>query len=112
MDAALAVAESYLKEPVDPQAQVRIALHWGSAKVGVGGDFHGLEIHRVTAMEGVGKEQLVEAALPSLPMTNRMLISVAGIEQLSAAGRARFQLVGLFKLKGFEEPSRLWILRS
>lgn len=112
MDAALAVAESYLKEPVDPQAQVRIALHWGSAKVGVGGDFHGLEIHRVTAMEGVGKEQLVEAALPALPMTNRLLISAAGIEQLSAAGRARFQLAGLFKLKGFEEPNRLWILRS
>lgn len=112
MNDAFAVAETFLSSPIDTQIQLRLALHYGSVRVGVDGDLYGLEVHRISRIEGVSKTDRIESAarLSDIPDANRIMISTAGIEQLSEVHRTRFTLAGAFRLAGFEEPTTLWML--
>ena len=114
MNDAFAVAETFLSSPIDTQVQVRLALHYGSVKIGMDGDLHGLEVHRLSRIESAGAADRIESAarLPEIPESNRLLISSDGIEQLSEASRARFKLAGAFRLAGFDEPTTLWVMRT
>lgn len=114
MNDAFAVAETFLANPVDPHVQVRLALHYGSVKIGVDGDLYGLEVHRLSRIEGADSKNRLESAarIPDIPEANRMLISAAGLEQLSEAGRVRFTLSGAFRFAGFDEPTTLWMMSA
>ncbi len=111
---AFAVAETFLSNPIDTQVQVRLALHYGAVKIGVDGDLYGLEMHRLSRMEGANRTDRVESAarLPEIPDANRIMISAVGVEQLPDADRARFKLAGAFRFAGFDEPTTLWIINS
>ncbi len=111
---AFAVAETFLSNPIDTQVQVRLALHYGTVKIGVDGDLYGLEMHRISRMEGVSKTDRMESPvrLAEVPEANRIMISAVGVEQLHEADRARFTLAGAFRLAGFDEPTTLWMMSS
>ncbi|GAK50001.1 serine/threonine protein kinase with FHA domain [Candidatus Moduliflexus flocculans] len=114
MNDAFAVAETFLSSPIDTQIQLRLALHYGSVRVGVDGDLYGLEVHRISRIEGVGKTDRIESAarLSEFPDANRIMISTVGLEQLSEVHRTRFTLAGAFRLAGFEEPTTLWTMNA
>ena len=112
MNDAFAVAETFLTRPIDAQVQVRLALHYGSVKIGADGDLYGLEVHRLSRIESASAADRIESAtrLPELPENNRLLISSEGIEQLPEASRARFKLAGAFRFAGFDAPTTLWMM--
>jgi len=110
--AAFSMAASFLKTPVHQDISIRMALHRGIVKTGPDGDVLGTEVHRVCRIEGVNAQDQIELAghARPLPMTNRILITKQGLEQLDISVRRQFRLAGKFRLKGFNEVCELWVL--
>lgn len=109
--AAFSVASTFLEKITFKDVEFRTAIHWGRVKAGPGGDPLGAEVHRVFRMEALKKNDMVEAAAHAtlLPRSGRILVSKQAWERMDPAKRALFNPVGTFRLKGFDEPCKLWV---
>jgi class 3 adenylate cyclase len=108
--AAVAMARS-LRATLGAESQnFRLVVHWGRVKVGPGGDLLGVEVHRLFRVEAIQPQDRVqaEADCGSLPAHSRIVMTRAALNQLSATARLDFELVGRFRLKGFDEPEEVW----
>jgi class 3 adenylate cyclase len=112
--AAFSLAETFLEQPVSPDARIRMALHWGEVMTGPNGDVLGTEVQRVHQIEKVTFQHRVDPATRqrTVPRANRLLITDQGLEQLEASAKARFRPGGQFQLKGFRESCTLWVLHT
>lgn len=107
---AVAMARS-LRATLGAESQnFRLVVHWGRVKVGPGGDLLGVEVHRLFRVEAIQPQDRVqaEADCGSLPAHSRIVMTRAALNQLSATARLDFELVGQFRLKGFDEPEEVW----
>jgi ATP-dependent Clp protease ATP-binding subunit ClpC len=106
-----ALALSFLKEGALSGGRFRIALHWGTVRIGPGGDPLGTEVHRVFRMESVqaGDRAREAPAGETLPEYGRILISQEALDRLDPADKGRFSPAGAFRLKGFDAPVDLWV---
>jgi len=114
MSAAFSLASAFLESYTYQDIRVRMALHWGTVKVGSDGDVLGREVHRVHRIEGVKVDDRIDPAEDGivLPNSERILMSTQGLEQLDASVRTKFKPAGKFRLKGFDDPCELWMLRK
>ncbi|MCP4400088.1 MAG: protein kinase [bacterium] len=112
LPAAYSLALTYLHEPVAPKVGVRLALHWGRVKASAHGDILGMEVHRVTRIEGVRNIDRApsETDYDELPQADRILITSAGRQRLTPQIQQRFQAAGAFQMSGFHEACELWVL--
>lgn len=111
ISAAFALASTFLEMPIRSNLHIRMALHWGTVKIGPEGDVLGAEVHRVYRVEGVKVEDQIDpmADTPPLPASDRILITRQGLEQLSDSDQQKFRPAGKFQLKGFNKPCELWV---
>ncbi|PID59081.1 hypothetical protein CSB45_01355 [candidate division KSB3 bacterium] len=111
LPAALSLALTYLREPVDPTIGVRLALHWGRIKIGVQGDILGMEVHRVSRLESINSRERLpsEKHYKDFPSTNRILMTSVGREHLPPQMQELFQPAGKFQLHGLDEACDLWV---
>ncbi len=114
MSAAFSTALSFLKKPIQADIQVRMALHWGMVKIAPDGDVLGVEVHRVFRTENV---QMPDQADPEydgapIPVSNRIVMTKQGLEQLSGNDQVKFRYAGKYQLKGFEDICKLWVLHK
>ena len=112
LPAAYSLALTYLREPVAPKLSVRLALHWGKVKVGPRGDILGMEVHRVSRIEGLSSEDRVpsEAVYEDFPKADRILITSTGRHHLPQQAQQKFKPAGTFEISGFHEAFELWVL--
>lgn len=104
------VAWYFLNNNPIEDSRLRIGLHWGSVKSGVGGDPLGVEVHRVFRIEGVSRNERVFASgFRRLPSHGRIMATDHFYELLTTEQRKQFHRAGRFRLKGFAEPCPLWI---
>ena len=108
---ALAIAKILFSIPGQSTRGTRMALHWGRVKAGPGGDPLGVEVHRCFRMESVKKGDVVGSidSETILPESDRIIASRAAVEKLDLENQAAFKRVGLFRLKGFDDPYELFI---
>jgi class 3 adenylate cyclase len=109
--AAFALAATFLEIPVHPNMHIRMALHWGTVKIGPEGDVLGAEVHRVCRVEGVKAEDQIDpmADTAPLPDSDRILVTREGLKQLAVSDQKKFRATGKFQLKGFNESCELWV---
>ena len=110
LSVAFSLASTFLDIPINPDIQVRIALHWGTVKSGPDGDVLGVEVHKVFRIENVQMQDQIDSPPGiSLPISNRILVTKQGLEQLATADRKKFTYAGKFILKGFDDLCELWV---
>ena len=111
---ALALAKSFLDSPVRADIHVRMALHWGLAKVAPDGDVLGVEVHRAFRIQNVQMPEQVDDAYDGapIPFSDRIVITADCLERLEKPEQAKFRYAGRYKLKGFEETSDIWVLQK
>ncbi|MBF0406688.1 MAG: protein kinase [Candidatus Riflebacteria bacterium] len=108
---ALQISRALLKDAEKNDVFVRIALNWGGITVASDGDFLGREVHRLFRIEGLKKSDRVSDCAPEFkndtdfPVANRILGTKAYFEKTSAS----YKSIGLFTLKGFDEPWEIFI---
>lgn len=114
MSAAFALASGFLETHVYQDIRIRMALHWGAVKIGPDGDVLGREVHRIYRIEGVNAEDRIDPTGDEnvLPSSDRIFVTAQGLKQLDASVRTRFKPAGTFRLKGFDEPCKLWVLHK
>ncbi len=106
---AFNVAWNFLTNNPIEDSRLRIGLHWGSVKSGVGGDPLGVEVHRVFRIEGVNRyDRIFATGFRRLPSHGRIMATRDFLELLTIEQRKRFHRAGKFRLKGFAEPCPLW----
>jgi class 3 adenylate cyclase len=91
-----------------------MALHWGPVRIGSDGDVLGVEVHRLSRLEGVQIQDQVESVAyeEALPKDDRILITKQGFERLDDSDQARFRPAGTFRLESFDEFCELWVLHK
>ncbi|MBD3305672.1 protein kinase [candidate division KSB3 bacterium] len=114
ISAAFSLALSFLKTRVHHDAHIRLALHWGTVKIGPEGDVLGAEVHRAFRIENVQREDQIEPpeyVLP-LPPSQRILATAPALQHLSPDAQTKFRPAGKFRLKGFDDTCELWVLQT
>lgn len=115
LPATFSLALTFLETPIDSNVRVRMALHWGMIKTGLDGDMLGMEVLRISRIEGVKEKDRIDDVNAkrrihvSLPEAERILITAAGLKQLNTSDQRRFVPAGMFQLPGFDEPCELWL---
>jgi serine/threonine protein kinase/class 3 adenylate cyclase len=109
LEAAIEAARS-LQLLQDEAFQLRFVTHSGSVKVGPNGAPLGAEVHRLFRVEAIEESDRVSDDSPArdLPKHGRIIITRAGFDRLASGLRSEFELIGYFRLKGFEEPEEIW----
>jgi class 3 adenylate cyclase len=112
VETAFLIASEFLKTPIHENVSIRMALHLGMVKTGPDGDVLGAEVHRVFRVENVQDQDRLDPSgrTEPLPSSGRIVATSQAVQQLSGADRLQFRLAGRFSLRGFEEPSELWVL--
>lgn len=113
VSSACALAFSFLESPINPDAPVRMALHWGSVKIRPNENVSGTELQKVSQIERVKMEDQIKPAedKETFPETERILATNEALEQLSDSDKTKFRYAGKFRLEGFKELYELWILQ-
>jgi ATP-dependent Clp protease ATP-binding subunit ClpC len=108
--AALAVAHALRETFLNDPTNLRLIIHYGSVHVGFGGDPVGAEVHRLFRVEALDDAQCVAPAAGrrSVPEHSCVVITPAALGQLPTEARERFELLGKFRLKGFDEAEEIW----
>ena len=111
---AFSLGLSFLKRPIQPDIQVRMAIHWGSVKIAHDGDVLGTEVHRVFRTKHVQMHDQLDPGDDSVPMpvTDRIVVTEQALERLEAIDRAKFRYAGKYRLKGFVDEYNLWVLHK
>ncbi len=114
MQAAFSLAMTFLETYMYQDIHLRIALHWGAVKTGPGGDVLGREVHRVCRIEGITADDQISKPEDAvfLPLSDRVIITREGLQQLDPATRAQFKSAGRYRLKGFSDPHDVWIFHK
>jgi class 3 adenylate cyclase len=114
MSAAFSLASAFLETHTYQDIRIRMALHWGTVKIGPDGDVLGREVHRIYRVEGVNAEDRIDLTEDNnvLPNSERILVTAQGLKQLNVSARTRFKPAGTFRLKGFAESCKLWVLHK
>ncbi|NLI78936.1 MAG: FHA domain-containing protein [Candidatus Riflebacteria bacterium] len=104
----LQAARAILAEAARSDVQVRVAMNWGCITIASDGDFLGREVHKLFRIEGLKDGDRVSGPAIPLPLHGRILVTRA------IAGQAPGQFVelGMFRLKGFEEPCEIFLFRE
>jgi|GEM_PF-3394684 len=97
---ALQAARAVIAEAKRNDVQVRVAMNFGKITIASDGDFLGREVHKLFRIEGLKNSDRVSDTPVSFPTHGRILVTRSFAEK--AAGK--FLDIGLFRLKGFEEP--------
>ena len=94
----------------DEAFQLRFVIHWGSVKVGPNNNPIGVEVHRLFRVEAIQEADRVSssALAEELPKHSRIIITRAGLDRLSSRLRSKFELIGSYRLKGFDQPEEVW----
>jgi ATP-dependent Clp protease ATP-binding subunit ClpC len=108
--AALAMAHALRDAFLNDPTNLRLIIHYGSVHVGFGGDPVGAEVHRLFRVEALDDAQCVAqgAGQRSVPEHSCVVITPAALGQLPEDTRAHFELLGRFRLKGFDEAEEIW----
>jgi class 3 adenylate cyclase len=92
---------------------LRFVIHHGAVRIAFDGDPIGAEVHRLFRIEAMDQEQCVSpAGSRSLPEHSCVVITPAALSQLSEKERTDFELLGEFRLKGFDEPEEIWVEKA
>ncbi len=104
------VAWDFLLDNPLQDSRLRIGIHWGSIKSGVGGDPLGVEVHRVFRIEGVStRDRVFATGFRKLPPHGRIMATQEILNLLTKEQRRYFHRAGRFRLRGFAEPCPLWV---
>jgi ATP-dependent Clp protease ATP-binding subunit ClpC len=92
------------------QTNLRFIIHCGAVKIDFGGDPVGAEVHRLFRIEALDDARCVARGISGrgVPEHSCVVITPTALAELSEELRARFELLGKFRLKGFEEPEEIW----
>ncbi|HTM21169.1 MAG TPA: AAA family ATPase, partial [Kofleriaceae bacterium] len=105
--AALAVARAPLISRPGT-LRLRRLIHWGSMRLGVGGEPLGAEVHRLFRAEKLHESDRAEPDGPPLPPAGQPLLTGAAREHLPAELARDLFRIGRFRIRGFPEPLELW----
>jgi serine/threonine protein kinase len=113
VQSAIDVARTFRLPFGDQDLPLRRAVHWGAVRIGAGGEPLGPEVQRAMLLRHCGENDRDAGAADSanpMPRAERVVITRAALERLSAAMRREFTPLGKFRLPGFEEADELWSL--
>ena len=107
---ALQVAQALRDLLKNDPTNLRLIIHYGAVKIDFEGDPIGAEVHKLFRVEALDNAQRVAegASARGIPEHSCIVITPAALSELSEEARAGFELLGKFRLKGFDEPEEIW----
>jgi class 3 adenylate cyclase len=92
---------------------LRFVIHQGAVRIEFDGDPIGAEVHRLFRIEALDQAQCISpVGNRTLPEHSCIVISPAALSQLSDKERTDFEVLGKFRLKGFDEPEEIWVEKA
>ena len=110
---AVELARSLRSLSTEAVWNLRFVIHHGAVRIEFDGDPIGAEVHRLFRIEALDQDQCVSpVGNRSLPEHSCVVITPAALSKLSEKERTDFELLGKFRLKGFDEPEEIWVEKT